>query len=152
MIGSAPPERAGAASAISETGAELGGALGIAVLGSIGTAIYRSRVDSGIPAEVPIEASEAARDTLGGAVAASATLPVDLGEVLRGVASVAFVDAFQAVAVFSAVVLFAVAVVIGIVLRDVAVGGGMAGHGSDDEASMLSGEAAEPSWGVGAAD
>ncbi len=131
VIGSAPPERAGAASAISETGAELGGALGIAVLGSIGTAIYRSRVDSQIPAEVPAEASEAARDTLGGAVAASAGLPFDLGAALQNVASLAFVDAFQAVAVFSAAVLFAVAVVVGIVLRDVAVGGGTAGHGGD---------------------
>src|SRR6266545_2868732 len=42
IVGSAPPERAGAASGISETGAELGGALGIAILGSIGTAVYRS--------------------------------------------------------------------------------------------------------------
>ncbi|HSJ49835.1 MAG TPA: MFS transporter, partial [Actinomycetota bacterium] len=41
IVGSAPPERAGAASGISETGAELGGALGIAILGSIGVAIYR---------------------------------------------------------------------------------------------------------------
>ena len=41
IVGAAPPERAGAASAISETGAELGGALGIAILGSIGTAVYR---------------------------------------------------------------------------------------------------------------
>ena len=41
IIGAAPAERAGAAAAISETGSEMGGALGIAVLGSIGTAIYR---------------------------------------------------------------------------------------------------------------
>ena len=40
IVGTAPPERAGAASGISETGAELGGALGIALLGSIGTAVY----------------------------------------------------------------------------------------------------------------
>src|SRR5262245_29366951 len=36
VIGTAPPERAGAAGALSETSSELGGALGIAVLGSIG--------------------------------------------------------------------------------------------------------------------
>lgn len=42
IVGSAPPERAGSASAISETSAELGGALGIAVLGSLGTWFYRS--------------------------------------------------------------------------------------------------------------
>ncbi len=41
IVGSAPPERAGAASGISETASELGGALGISVLGSIGVALYR---------------------------------------------------------------------------------------------------------------
>lgn len=42
IVGTAPPERAGSASAISETSAEFGGALGVALLGSIGTFIYRS--------------------------------------------------------------------------------------------------------------
>ena len=42
IVGAAPPERAGAASAISETGSELGGALGIALLGSLATAVYGS--------------------------------------------------------------------------------------------------------------
>ena len=53
---SAPPEKAGAASGISETTAEFGGALGIAVLGSIGTAVYRGEVadvvSEGIPPDV----------------------------------------------------------------------------------------------------
>ena len=75
IVGSAPPERAGAASAISETSAEFGGALGIAVLGSIGTAVYRGAMADAMPAGVPPEAAEAARDTLGGAVAAAEQLP-----------------------------------------------------------------------------
>jgi MFS transporter, DHA2 family, multidrug resistance protein len=41
-IGAAPPERAGTASGISETSSELGGALGLALLGTIGTAVYRA--------------------------------------------------------------------------------------------------------------
>ena len=49
IIGSAPPERAGAVSALAQTGAELGGALGIAVLGSLGTAIYRGMVTAALP-------------------------------------------------------------------------------------------------------
>lgn len=61
IITAAPPERAGAASAISETGYELGGAMGLALLGSIATAVYRA----GLPADAPA----AARDTLGGAAA-----------------------------------------------------------------------------------
>jgi DHA2 family multidrug resistance protein-like MFS transporter len=73
IVGSAQPERAGAASGISETSAEFGGALGIAILGSIGTAVYRSEVAEAVPADVPTEAAEAARDTLGGAVAATSS-------------------------------------------------------------------------------
>ena len=49
IIGAAPPERAGAAAGISETCAELGGALGIAVFGSIGVAIYRGVLGQGLP-------------------------------------------------------------------------------------------------------
>ena len=50
IISAAPPERAGAAAAISETSAEFGGALGIAVFGSIGTAVYRSALADTVPA------------------------------------------------------------------------------------------------------
>ena len=52
-VGSAPPERAGAASGISETSSELGGALGLAILGTIGTAVYRGRRADAFPADVP---------------------------------------------------------------------------------------------------
>ena len=45
VVGSVPPEQAGVASGISETGAELGSTLGIAVLGSIAVAVYRNQVD-----------------------------------------------------------------------------------------------------------
>jgi DHA2 family multidrug resistance protein-like MFS transporter len=68
VIASARPERAGAVSALAQAGAELGGALGIAVLGSLGTAIYRSGVAGAIPSEVSPELAAAARDTLGGAL------------------------------------------------------------------------------------
>ncbi|HTE60037.1 MAG TPA: MFS transporter, partial [Solirubrobacteraceae bacterium] len=50
IVAAAPPERAGGASALSETGTELGGALGIALLGSLGTAVYRSQVADAVPA------------------------------------------------------------------------------------------------------
>src|SRR5499433_241022 len=68
IVSSAPPERAGAASGISETGAELGGALGLAVLGSIGLAVYRGHLASALPPGIPSQAAAAAQDTLGGAV------------------------------------------------------------------------------------
>ncbi len=55
VIGAAPPERAGAASAISETSSEFGGALGIAIFGSIGTAIYRVGMSGVAPDGVPLK-------------------------------------------------------------------------------------------------
>lgn len=53
IIGSAPPERAGAAAGISETAAEVGGALGIAIFGSIGIAVYRQGLEGDVPAVCP---------------------------------------------------------------------------------------------------
>src|SRR3989442_7412002 len=75
IVGSAPPERAGAASGISETGAELGGALGLALLGSIGVALYRGGLGAAVTGGLPPAAADAARRTLGGAVWEASTLP-----------------------------------------------------------------------------
>src|SRR5437867_2430559 len=58
IVGAAPPERAGAASAISETGSELGGALGIALLGSLATAVYgREALTQGLQLTAAISAA-----------------------------------------------------------------------------------------------
>ncbi|QVL34147.1 MFS transporter [Telmatocola sphagniphila] len=74
IVGSAPADRAGAASAISETVGELGGALGIAITGSIATAVYRhsmSLVDlSGLG-----DAAKSAGDTFGQATELARVLP-----------------------------------------------------------------------------
>ena len=75
IVTSAPPERAGAAAAISETSAEMGGALGIALLGSLMTAIYRNAMSGAMPVGTPADAVEAALGTLGGAVAVAGELP-----------------------------------------------------------------------------
>jgi MFS transporter, DHA2 family, multidrug resistance protein len=128
IVGSAPPERAGAASGISETSAELGGALGIAVLGSIGTAVYRSEVAGAVPADVPPAAAKAARDTLGGAVAAAEELPDQLGAELLDAAREAFTQALQLTAITSAVIVVGVAILAAVVLRDVRKGSGSEGQ------------------------
>ncbi|MGE0057422.1 MAG: MFS transporter, partial [Dehalococcoidia bacterium] len=120
MIGTAPPERAGAAAAISETSAELGGALGIAVLGSIGTAVYRSEMASGVPAGIPAENAEAARSTLGGAVSVADGLPGNLGADLLANAQAAFSQAFETTALISTVIILGIAALVLVVLRDVA--------------------------------
>lgn len=118
IVGSAPPERAGAASGISETAVELGGALGISVLGSLGVAIYRSDL-AGLPAGLSAEAAGTARDTLGGAVKVAATLPDSLGLAVLDISRGAFVQAMQVAATISAVVAVVVAVFALTVLRRV---------------------------------
>jgi DHA2 family multidrug resistance protein-like MFS transporter len=117
VVGSAPVERAGAASAISETSAELGGALGIAILGSIGTAVYRRAMAESVPVGVPPEAAEAARATLGGALAAAERLPDGLGVALLGPAREAFTDGMQLTVVVCAAVAVAAATVGTVLLR-----------------------------------
>jgi DHA2 family multidrug resistance protein-like MFS transporter len=118
-VGSAPLERAGAASGISETSAELGGALGIAILGSIGTAIYRSEMAEALPAGIPAGAAETARDTLGGAVAVAGQLPDRLGEALTDAAHAAFTTGLRLTAALSALIAVAVAVLAASMLRGV---------------------------------
>ena len=119
IVGSAPPEQAGAATGMSETSGELGGALGIAILGSVGTAVYRSEIADLVPPEIPAAAADAARDTLGGALEIAATLPSVLGAALVAVAQTAFVDALHFVAAVAAVGAVATAIMAAIALRGV---------------------------------
>ena len=119
IVGTAPAERAGAASAISETGAELGGALGIALLGSIGTAVYRTGVTDAIGADVPAAAAEAARDTLGGALAVAQGLPADAARELTAAAHDAFTQGLHLSATVGAAVAVGVAILVATLLRNV---------------------------------
>ena len=127
IVGSAPVERAGSASAISETSSEFGGALGIAILGSIGTAVYRSSMVDAVSDGIAPEAAEAARGTLGGALAVAERLPGQLGTELIGTAREAFVQAFELAAAICAALALATAVVAVFLL-------GRAGAGSEPEA------------------
>jgi len=123
VVGAAPPARAGAAAAISETSSELGGALGIAILGSIGTAVYRGRMASVVLGDLPVSARQAARDTLGGAVAAAARLSGDLGPRLATAARDAFSGALQVTVAICALVCVLAAALVLLALRDA--------HGAD---------------------
>ncbi len=104
IVGSAPPEKAGAASGISETASELGGALGIAILGSIGVFLYRVRINNALSDEIPQNVLEIAKDTLGAAVGIAHTLPDRLKIMLLEVARGAFVEGMQAAAIIGAIV------------------------------------------------
>ncbi|MEV0590009.1 MFS transporter [Nonomuraea cavernae] len=109
VVGSAPPDRAGAAAAISSTAPQLGGALGIALLGSVITAVYRDEVSSSVP--------PAARDNLTAAVAVADGLPERLAAELLGVARAAFVQGFHLAAAISAVLMAGIALLVVTLLR-----------------------------------
>jgi MFS transporter, DHA2 family, multidrug resistance protein len=119
IVGSAPPERAGAASGISETGAELGGALGLAILGSIGAAVYRGEVADRLPTSVPAEAEAVVRDTLGSALAVAGQLPGEIGTTVATVAREAFVSGMQLTTAFAAALAMALAVLAWVALRSI---------------------------------
>jgi MFS transporter, DHA2 family, multidrug resistance protein len=121
VVGAAPRERAGAAAALSETGGELGLALGVAILGSIGTAVYRADLDGALAAELPRDAQEAARDTLGGAVAVAGQLPESAAAGFLDTAREAFTHGLQVTAGISVLVAAGTAILVTVVLRRAAV-------------------------------
>ncbi|GAA1444972.1 MFS transporter [Nocardiopsis tropica] len=117
IMSAAPPQRAGAASAISETAYELGAALGVAVLGSVLTASYRSQL-TGVE-DVPPAAVDAARETLGGAANAAADLGGGAGDALMGAARSAFTDGMHLTSVIAVVIVLAAATQVWVLLRGV---------------------------------
>jgi hypothetical protein len=106
-----------AASGISETSAELGIALGIAVLGSIGTAVYRNQVAGTVLAGVSPDAAQATRETLGGAVAAANQRPGERGVELLNTVREAFTQGLQVNAGLSALVAIGLAIMSATLLR-----------------------------------
>jgi DHA2 family multidrug resistance protein-like MFS transporter len=119
IVGGAPPEKAGAASGISETGAELGGALGIAILGSLGTAVYRAALSSDLPAGMTAADEAASLDSLGAATEIAVGLPAQMGDALLEAAKSAFVSGLHITTGLTAVVALAVAGAVAILLRGV---------------------------------
>ncbi|MEU8317785.1 MFS transporter [Nonomuraea sp. NPDC048881] len=105
ILATAPKERAGAAAAVSETAFELGGALGIAVLGTVLNSVYRANLL--VPAGVP---GEAARESIAGATATAAELPPQAAGELMRAARTAFVSGMQVTTLVTAVLLAVVAV------------------------------------------
>ncbi|HSW24906.1 MAG TPA: MFS transporter, partial [Burkholderiaceae bacterium] len=117
IITAAPPERAGAASALSETSAEFGGAMGIAVFGSAGTVLYRHALSDDLLAGLPAEAAAAAVSTLGGAVAAAQAHPGPAGDALLALSRAAFTGAMQATALLAALIVATACVLATRILR-----------------------------------
>jgi DHA2 family multidrug resistance protein-like MFS transporter len=117
IMSAVPLNRAGVASAVNDTTRELGGALGIAVFGSIANSAYRANIDLGGLELAPATAASAER-SIGEAVEEAAGTGSAEGQALIGRAATAFTDAFNVASWMSvAMALVAAAVVVRVFTR-----------------------------------
>ncbi|HWH94585.1 MAG TPA: MFS transporter [Baekduia sp.] len=114
ILSAAPPAATGQASGTSQTLNELGGALGIAVLGSVGTALYRGQIDNAPSGGVSAGDAHAVHDTLAGATSVAAHLPPSLLDA----AQTAFTHGMSVVALVTAGLMLAVAALLAVAFRD----------------------------------
>ncbi|MCW2931950.1 MAG: transporter [Actinomycetia bacterium] len=131
VVGSVPPEKAGSAASVSETTGELGGALGIATLGSIATAIYRSLLH--VPSGVPSGAGNSASESISRAAATAADLPRAAGTALFDAAKSAFTTAFQGMTIIAAILAAGMAVLALVALRQAPPSGTAVASGAGEE-------------------
>lgn len=113
VLSMAPSERAGAASAMSETSFEFAGAFGIAVLGSVVMVTYRTLMQ----AHAPIDTPGAAYETLGGAVEIAHAMPGDTGAPLLAAAKNSFVSSMELVSWIAAASALLAAILAVLLLR-----------------------------------
>ncbi|MEU8521244.1 MFS transporter, partial [Streptomyces sp. NPDC048577] len=150
VVGSAPPEKAGSAASLSQTSNEFGYGLGIAVVGTLGTAVYRHEMAGALPSGLPAGVADAARESVAGAVAAGSALPEGLAAQVLGPAAEAFTTGMHTVVALTAVLLTGLAVLVARVLRHVpalgaAAPGDAGGDGLEDghDGSTESGQGAD---------
>jgi EmrB/QacA subfamily drug resistance transporter len=108
IMGSLPLEKAGVGSAMNDTTREIGGALGVGILGSITTSLYASRFVSQAQyrqlAATSASAAAAAKSSIGGAAIVAAQLPVSFAHAVTDAANAAFVHALDTTALVAAAV------------------------------------------------
>ncbi|MFE4056227.1 MFS transporter [Streptomyces sp. NPDC059096] len=109
-----PREKAGSGSAINNTFRQVGGALGVAVLGSVLSATYRGGIEGHLDA-VPAAARDAAGESIEATLAVAQKLG-PAGRPLIGSAYDAFLDAMHVTALGSAAVALIGAVVVALFL------------------------------------
>lgn len=110
IMSSVPLERAGVGSAMNDTTRELGGALGVAVLGSLVTSRYASSLASSVE-QLPAVARDRASEGLAGALQVAERIGGDVGAQIQTAAQQAFVDGIGLAAMVASVVVLAAAVV-----------------------------------------
>jgi DHA2 family multidrug resistance protein-like MFS transporter len=119
IVGAAPPERMGSAGSMAQLSNEFGGTLGVALLGTVGFAVYRHQMAHAVPAGLPAAAAAGARDNLADATTAAAHAPQPLATQLLTSAHDAYATGIHTVAGIGAVLLAGVAVLIAVRLRQI---------------------------------
>ncbi|HET7028987.1 MAG TPA: MFS transporter [Candidatus Limnocylindrales bacterium] len=112
VMGAVPEAKAGVGSAMNDLLRQLGGALGVAIIGSVMNTVYRDRIGEAL-AGLPAAAAAAAGDSVGAAVAIANQVGGVTGTTLAGAARAAFVDALAIAAIVAAVIALGTAVLIG---------------------------------------
>ena len=105
VMAAVPESDAGIGSAVNDVSRELGGALGIATIGSVVSSIYRSNVTDRLSGVLPDELVELAGEGVGVASAVAGDLPAEVGATLLAQTNAAFVDAMNTGFTISAVIL-----------------------------------------------
>jgi EmrB/QacA subfamily drug resistance transporter len=101
VMGAVPEAKAGVGSAMNDLLRQLGGAMGVAVIGSVINTVYRDRMTDAVSG-LPPAAAGAAHDSVGAAVAIGNQVGGPAGQALAGVARAGFVDALGAAALLAA--------------------------------------------------
>jgi len=91
VMGAVPEAKAGVGSAMNDVTRQVGGALGIAIIGSSLNSVYSSQMSDAVTG-LPPEAAEVAGDSVGAAIQVAAQLPAPAGDALVGAARLAFMD------------------------------------------------------------
>ncbi|MFF4416843.1 MFS transporter [Streptosporangium sp. NPDC001559] len=116
VVGSVPPGRAGSAASISETSLHFGGTLGMALMGTVGAAVYRSHIADALPTGLGDQAGQAG-ETLAGAVSVASGLPAEPAARLLAVARESFTAGLNTVGVIGVVVFVCLAALTAATLR-----------------------------------
>jgi EmrB/QacA subfamily drug resistance transporter len=107
IMGSLPLAKAGVGSAVNDTTRQVGGALGVAVLGSLLSSSYGQAATEAMPAGLPAQVSAAAGDSVGAAVQLAARIGGPLGDAMAEAGRTAFVGAMGSTLLVAAAVALA---------------------------------------------
>jgi EmrB/QacA subfamily drug resistance transporter len=110
VMGSLPREKAGVGSAMNDTTRQIGGALGVAVLGSVFTSAYTSGL-GGIIRSLPVAAAAEVQSSVGAALKVAKAVGGTAGQTLAGVAVGSFIHAMSRALVLGSIIALAGAAV-----------------------------------------